>query len=423
VTAPGLIVVPRVPTRSRAEMFSTITDVPKSVADEPAVESTKRAIQAMRRGELVIVRPDAAPGGALVMAGEAATRTSMAFMIRHTSGLVCVAMKGDRLDHLAIPPMVSHSSAEERPDVTFAVAVDAADGITTGISAADRAVTTRLLASPGTTASDLVRPGHVLPLRAHEAGVLKRRGFAEAAVDLALLAGLQPVGVLAEIMDDDGQAPRDEALDRFAELHQLQQVSVDDLVQLRLTQDALVEHVSRRLTPMPWGEVVVDTFESLLDHRQHLALTIGNPASVASPLIGVHFECVAGDVFASRSCDCRGQLLDSLRAMAREGAGVMIYLRGEEAHDSSNRSLGHQYAVALSAEMLTTLGIAHVQLLAGDGPVPSPQNGYTLGVEDSHSIRHAEYVSGDLPPRPSGVVGELHGRAELQRAKLRCDPS
>jgi 3,4-dihydroxy 2-butanone 4-phosphate synthase / GTP cyclohydrolase II len=386
------------PAQSRPESFSMTTDAAKAAADESAVGATGRAIESMRRGELVIVRPAAAPGGALVMAAEAATRTSMAFMIRHTSGLVCVAMKGNRLDRLAIPPMVSDSSAEERPDVTFAVAVDAAAGVTTGISAADRAVTARLLASPGTMASDLVRPGHVLPLHAHAEGVLKRRGFAEAAVDLASLAGLEPVGVLAEIVDDDGQAPRGETLDRFADLHQLQQVSVDDLVRQRYAQEALVEHVSRRLTPMPWGEVTVDAFESILDHRQHLALTIGDPASVDSPLVGVHFECVSGDVFASRSCDCRGTLVESLRAMAREGAGVMVYLRGEYAHHSSPRNLGHQHALAVSTEILTTLGITRMRLLPGDGSARGPRSGCTLEVVDSGSIPHAEFASEDLPP-------------------------
>jgi 3,4-dihydroxy 2-butanone 4-phosphate synthase/GTP cyclohydrolase II len=328
----------------------------------------QRAIDAVRQGELVVVHPssDVASGGALMMAAEAVTCTAMAFMIRHTSGLICIAMNGDRLVELGIPQMVAEPHGDVTMDSAFAVAVDAATGVTTGISAADRAVTTRILADPTATPGDLVRPGHVLPLRAHAGGVLGRQGFTEAAVDLSRLAGMQPVGVFAEIVCDDGQSPRQQTLVEFAREHGLAQIAITDVVRASLSRWSVVEDVAQQGMSTQWGEFVVHRFASKIDGRQHFALQLGEPAGVESPLVRLHVECLAGDVFASRSCPCGNRLRESLGAIAGEGAGVVVYVREEDAHSTASRDLVDSHRSAVGAQVLRALGITRMRLLVDD---------------------------------------------------------
>jgi 3,4-dihydroxy 2-butanone 4-phosphate synthase / GTP cyclohydrolase II len=288
------------------------------------------AITAVARGELVIVQDDTdrENEGDLIMAAEKATPAAIAFMIRYTSGLICAPLAGERLDNLALPLMVPTNTEAHR--TAFTVSVDAVQGTTTGISAADRATTIRALADAATRPSDLARPGHIFPLRARDAGVLARPGHTEAAVDLARLAGLTPAGVLAEVVNDDGSMARQPDLERFAEHHGLTLISVADLIAYRKAREMLVRHVADARLPTPFGAFAAHVFAAEPDGTQHLALVRGEPAAAEAPLVRVHSECLTGDVFGSCRCDCGAQLRAALEAVAQAGDGVVLYLRGHE---------------------------------------------------------------------------------------------
>ena len=297
------------------------------------------AVAAVARGELVVVvdSADRENEGDLITAAEQATPEKIAFMIRHTSGVLCVPLTGERLDVLDVPLMVRSNTESQR--TAFTVSVDLKRGTTTGISAADRAATIRALADPTTRPDDLARPGHVFPLRASPGGVLRRAGHTEAAVDLCRLAGLRPAGVLAEIVNDDGTMARLPELERFAAQHGLIMVSVADLIAYRGRREKLVKRVSEARLPTPHGEFAVHVYASLLDGEEHAALVKGDLPSNDPVLVRVHSECLTGDVFGSLRCDCGAQLEAALERIAGEDRGVVLYLRGQEGRGIG---LGHK---------------------------------------------------------------------------------
>ena len=289
------------------------------------------AVAAVARGDFVAVVDDAEREneGDLILAAEKVTPEAIAFMVRHTSGVICAPLLGSRLDELRIPLMVADNTESQR--TAFTVSVDVKRDTTTGISAADRAATIRALLDPTTGPEDFNRPGHIFPLRYREGGVLKRAGHTEAAVDLARLAGLYPAGVLCEIVNDDGTMARLPELERFAAEHSLILVSIADLVRYRRQREKLVRRISEARIPHALlGEFTAYAYQSLIDGTEHLALVKGEVAGEPNVLVRVHSECLTGDVFASMRCDCGAQLEAALARIAEEDRGVIVYLRGHE---------------------------------------------------------------------------------------------
>ena len=285
--------------------------------------------------------------GDLIIAADQMTPDKMAFMIRYTSGVICLPMEGERLDELQLPLMVSGAENTEGQRTAFTVSVDAKLGTTTGISAADRSTTVRALIDPATVSADLARPGHIFPLRYREGGVLKRAGHTEAAVDLARLAGRYPAGVLSEIVNDDGTMQRLPTFERFAAEHGLVLLTIADLIRYRRHREKLVRRVSQARIPTQYGDFTAHVFESLLDGVEHLAFVRGEVAGSDNVLVRVHSECLTGDVFGSMRCDC-GMQLDRAMAHRRRGRGVVVYLRG---HEGRGIGLGHKLrAYALQDE-------------------------------------------------------------------------
>jgi 3,4-dihydroxy 2-butanone 4-phosphate synthase/GTP cyclohydrolase II len=304
-----------------------------------SITDIENAIAAIGRGEMVVVVDDAnrENEGDLVMAAQMVTNESMAFMVRHTSGVICMPMEGTRLDELQLPMMVADNTTAYR--TAFTVSVDAKAGTTTGISAADRTTTVHALINPGTRPEDLARPGHIFPLRYREGGVLKRAGHTEATVDLARLAGLLPAGILAEVVNDDGTMSRLPQLERFAAAHHLQLISIADLIRYRRHREKLVRRVSEARIPTKYGEFTAYVFASELDDTEHMAFVRGEVAGQPNVLVRVHSECLTGDVFGSMRCDCGVQLDLALERVASEGQGVVVYLRG---HEGRGIGLGHK---------------------------------------------------------------------------------
>jgi 3,4-dihydroxy 2-butanone 4-phosphate synthase/GTP cyclohydrolase II len=290
------------------------------------------AVEAFRRGAPVVVVDDhdrENEGDIFIPAATVAVE-QMAMLLRHTTGIVCVAMPGDRLDDLALGPMVPAGANEESMGTAFTVSVDARLGTTTGVSAADRVVTARALADPVTRPEDLVRPGHVFPLRARAGGVLERRGHTEAAVDLAELAGVAPAVVLAELMHEDGTMMRTSAIREFCEAQGLVLLSVEDIVLCRTA--PRIRRRGSAVIPCDTGEVELVAMYSEADDHEHAVVVVGDvdARSDRPPLVRLHSECLTGDLLGSRRCDCGEQLHESLRLMREEGAGVLVYLRGHE---------------------------------------------------------------------------------------------
>jgi len=297
--------------------------------DADAIEAAIADIAA-GRAVVVVDDEDRENEGDLIFAAEKATPELLAFMVRYTSGYVCVALTEDEADRLDLPPMY-HTNQDQR-GTAYSVTVDAAEGVTTGISGADRAHTTRLLADPAATAKDFRRPGHVVPLRAKEGGVLRRPGHTEAAVDLARLAGLHPAGVLCEIVSqkDEGEMARREELEVFAADHDLKIISIADLIAYRRRTEKQVERVAEARIPLAAGTFRAVGYDSLLDGIEHVAFVYGEIGDGEDILVRVHSECLTGDVFGSLRCDCGPQLDAALQRVADEGRGVVLYIRGHE---------------------------------------------------------------------------------------------
>jgi 3,4-dihydroxy 2-butanone 4-phosphate synthase/GTP cyclohydrolase II len=287
-------------------------------------------IAAIGRGEMVIMvdDEDRENEGDVIIAAEDATPDSIGFMLRYTSGIICMPVIGERLDELELPMMVAKNTDVRR--TAFTVSIDAAEGTTTGISAADRCRTIHAVIDPATKPSDLARPGHMYPLRYEPGGVLKRAGHTEAAVDLAELAGKFPAAVLAEVMNDDGTVARLPDLELFAKEHGLLLGTIADLIAHRRAAEKLVERVVEARIPTRYGEFAGIGYRSLVDDRQHMALVMGDIGDGKGVLTRVHSECLTGDVFGSLRCDCGEQLDYALEMVAKEGRGVVLYIRGHE---------------------------------------------------------------------------------------------
>jgi 3,4-dihydroxy 2-butanone 4-phosphate synthase / GTP cyclohydrolase II len=301
-----------------------------TTAQQSGLDTIERAIADIAAGKAVVVvdDEDRENEGDIVFAAQMASPELVAFTMTHCRGLLCVPLEEDVLDRLQLGQMAPHNT--ERMQTAFTVSVDAREGVTTGISAADRAHTIQLLADDDTSPYDLVRPGHVFPLRAKAGGVLRRPGHTEAAVDLARLAGLKPAGVICEIVQEDGTMARLPQLREFAREHGLALVSIADLIAFRRRTEKQVERVAEAKIPTAHGEFRAVGYESVLDGIDHVALVKGDIGSGEDVLVRVHSECLTGDVFGSRRCDCGPQLDAALQAVAAEGRGVVLYVRGHE---------------------------------------------------------------------------------------------
>ena len=294
------------------------------------LDGVERAIEDIAAGRPVVVVDDAnrENEGDIIAAASMMTQELMAFMIRYTSGVICAPLTGETLDRLQLPLMTPHNT--ERMRTAFTVSVDARDGVTTGISAADRARTVRVLVDSATESYELARPGHIFPLRYAEGGVLRRPGHTEAAVDLARLAGLTPAGVLAEVVNDDGTMARPPALRAFADEHGLVLISIAQLIDYRRHTERMVRREVETRLPNAHGLWRALGYLNSVDGTEHIALVYGDVGDGEDVLARVHSECLTGDVLGSRRCDCGAQLEAAMAAVAAEGRGIVCYLRGHE---------------------------------------------------------------------------------------------
>ena len=362
------------------------------------------AIAAIRAGEMVIVADDEdrENEGDLTMAAEKITPEAINFMAKHGRGLICLAMTPERLDELEIPLMVSKNSS--RLETAFCVSIEAKERTTTGISAADRATTVLAAIDPATKPADLVRPGHMFPLRARNAGVLERAGQTEAAVDLARLAGLQPAGVICEIMNDDGSMARVPELREFARRHKILLINVADLINYRLRTDSVVKRVATANLPTEYGGFRVHAFENQVDKQTHMALVCGDIGDGQDVLVRVHSQCLTGDVLRSVRCDCGAQLDKALCRIASEGRGVLLYLSQEgrgiglankirayslqdEGFDTveANERLGFkpdQRDYGIGVQILREVGVRSMRLLSNNPRKLVGIEGYGLSVTE-----------------------------------------
>jgi 3,4-dihydroxy 2-butanone 4-phosphate synthase/GTP cyclohydrolase II len=381
------------------------------------LDPVEDAIADIAAGKAVVVvdDEDRENEGDLIFAASKATPELMAFTIRHSSGVICVPMPAEMLDRLEIPLMTPHNKDKLR--TAYTISVDARDGVSTGISAADRAHTARVLADSATEPWEITRPGHVFPLRYREGGVLVRRGHTEAAVDLATMAGLTPAGVLVEVVNDDGTMKRGEELRAFADEHGLKLISIEQLVHHRRRNETHVVRVAETRLPTRHGDFTAFGYRITVDDSEHIALVYGDPSAISDGkpvLTRVHSECLTGDVFGSARCDCGPQLDEALDRIAAEGRGLVIYLRGHEGRGigllaklqayqlqdggrdtvDANLDLGlpadaRHYGAA--TQILRDLGVASVRLMTNN-----PDKTASL---ESYGVPVTEQVA--LTPRPN----------------------
>lgn len=352
------------------------------------MDSIEDAIAAIGRGEAIIAVDDEGREneGDLIFAAEKATTELTAFMIRHTSGYICVGMTGQVLDHLHLPPMTAVN--EDRKGTAYAVTVDARDVTSTGISAQDRAITIRTLGSDATGPHDLTRPGHVMPLRAVPGGVLQRPGHTEAAVDLSTLAGLHPSGALCEMVNDDGTMMDATQCRAFADEHGLLLVSIADLIRYRMRFERHIERVAPTSLPTDYGDFTAIGFRSLVDGTEHAALVAGDIGDGTEVLVRVHVECLTGDALHSLQCSCGPRLRESLRRIAEEGRGVVLYLRPMSEteqvlgrHDPGTGATD-PLSYGLGSQILADLGVRSMRLLTGSPDRRYVLDGFGLEISD-----------------------------------------
>ncbi|MDW3217669.1 MAG: bifunctional 3,4-dihydroxy-2-butanone-4-phosphate synthase/GTP cyclohydrolase II [Acidimicrobiales bacterium] len=322
------------------------------------------AIEAFRRGEFLVVvdDEDRENEGDLIIAADALSEEKMAWMVRHTSGVICAPMTEQHADRLQLPLMVTENTEAHR--TAFTVTIDLVVGNSTGISAGDRARTVMALADPDRSPREFSRPGHIFPLRARPGGVLKRAGHTEAAVDLCRLAGRPEVAAICEMTHDDGTMMRLPDCREFADHHGLRLISIADLIRFRRRREKLVEHFAAARVPTSYGDFMAHAYRSLLDDEEHVAYVMGDVEGGSPPLVRVHSECLTGDILASLRCDCGPQLHKALQTIAEEGRGVLVYLRG---HEGRGIGIGHKLrAYALQDDGMDTIEANEAQGLPID---------------------------------------------------------
>jgi 3,4-dihydroxy 2-butanone 4-phosphate synthase/GTP cyclohydrolase II len=373
----------------------------------------EEAIQEYQRGRFVIIidDQDRENEGDLTLPAQFVDADAINFMARHGRGLICVAMTGERLDDLRIPMMVGRN--DSRFGTGFTVSVEARDGVTTGISAADRARTIQVLVDPEARPDDLVMPGHMFPLRARAGGTLVRAGQTEASVDLCKMAGLNPAAVLCEVMKADGSMARLPQLKRFASRHGLKIISVNQLISYRMRKDRLVQRVAETVMPTRFGEFRALAYKSLIDPDEHLALVLGDIETPEPVLVRVHSQCVTGDVFGSLRCDCGEQIEQALQRISEEGRGVLLYMRQE------GRGIGlhnKMRAYALQDEGMDTVEANHAL------GFPADRRDYGIGMQIlvDLGIREMRLLTNN-PGKRAGLEG--YGLKVVERIPIIVEPN
>lgn len=372
---------------------------------ESGLDPIEDVIAAIGRGEIVVMvdDEDRENEGDFIMAAEYATPEKLAFIVRYSTGVICAPLTDERCEELRLPLMVEQNTESQR--TAYTVTVDVIEGTTTGISAADRAATVRAIANPDVTFKAFARPGHIFPLRARQGGVLKRAGHTEAAVDLARLAGCEPVGVICEIQHDDGTMMRLDALKKFCKEHGLLLSSIAQLIEYRRHHERLVERMGEASVPTEFGPFNCVAYRSTIDGVEHLAFVKGDISKEESVLVRVHSECLTGDVFGSRRCDCGPQLAAAMAMVEKAGAGVIVYLRG---HEGRGIGIGHKiraYSLqdqgldtvdanvelglpvdsreyGIGAQILADLGVSKLRLMTNNPAKYGGLGGYGLSVVD-----------------------------------------
>ena len=384
------------------------------------LNTIEEAIEDLKQGKIMIVVDDAEREneGDMILAAEKVTPEAINFLSKHARGLVCVSLTNERIEELALSPMVRVNTA--KMGTRFTISVDAVHNTTTGISAHDRAQTIKTLIDLKTTSEDLARPGHIFPIQAQDGGVLYRAGHTEASVDLATLAGLYPAGVLCEIMDEDGHMARLPQLQQLAKKFDLKIVTVKDLIEYRRKKEKLVKSIVTVNFPTKYGQFKLHLYKSIIDEHHHLALVKGEVKGKKNVLVRVHSQCLTGDVFGSSRCDCGGQLAHALTMIEKEGLGVFLYMRQEgRGIGLSNKILAYQLQelgldtvqanielgfapdlrdYGIGAQILVDLGLSTIRLITNNPKKIVGLEGYGLKVteriptEVAHTPENIKYL-------------------------------